>query len=256
MADSKKVLVTGMSGLIGGIVGRHLASLGHEIRALNRQPVEGFDTVQADITDYDAIRPAFDGIDTVIHLAAYLGNDDRSQIDVNITGTYNLFKAAGDADVKRVIFGSSGAVQRAAEKYEPIKSMIEARIDDVPELRPVVVHTDPPWPDNMYGVAKTAGEAMARLFSETHGSAIVVRIGRVRVEDRPANAREASVHFSHRDVEQMFEKCVAAPEDLKWDVFYGVSDNFTRFRDISHAKEVIGYVPQDGIRSWPLSNQD
>ncbi|MCZ6539661.1 MAG: NAD-dependent epimerase/dehydratase family protein, partial [Chloroflexi bacterium] len=130
MASPKKILVTGMSGLIGGIVGRHLASLGHDIRALNRGPVEGFDTVQADITDYNAIRPAFDGIDTVIHLAAYLGSDDKSQIDVNIAGTYNLFEAGGDAGVKRVIFGSSGAVQRAAEKYEPIKSMIEARVGD------------------------------------------------------------------------------------------------------------------------------
>ena len=102
----------------------------------------------------------------------------------------------------------------------------------------------------MYGVAKTAGEAMARLYSETHGSAIVVRIGRVRAEDKPANAREAAVHFGHRDNEQMFEKCVDAPDSVKWDVFYGVSDNFTRFRDISHAKEVIGYVPQDGIEGW------
>ena len=101
MADSIKVLVTGMSGLIGGIVGRHLASLGHEIRALNRQPVEGFETVQADITDYDAIRSAFSGIDTVIHLAAHLGHDDQSEINVNIVGTYNVFKAAGDAGVRR-----------------------------------------------------------------------------------------------------------------------------------------------------------
>ena len=250
MAGSRKVLVTGMSGLIGGIVGRHLASLGHEIRALNRQPVKGFETVRADMTDYAAIRPAFDGIDTVVHLAAYLGSDDMSQIDVNITGTFNVFRAAGEAGVNRVIFGSSGAIQIAAEKYEPIKSMIEARVDDIPDPRPLIVHTDPPWPNNMYGVAKTAGEAMARLYSETHGSAIVVRIGRVRPEDKPANAREAAVHFSHRDIKQMFEKCVDAPESVKWDVFYGVSDNFTRFRDISHAKEVIGYVPQDGIESW------
>lgn len=104
----------------------------------------------------------------------------------------------------------------------------------------------------MYGFDKTAGEAMARLFSETHGSAIVVRIGRVRAKNRPANAREVSVYFSHRDVEQMFEKCVDAPGDVKWDVFYGVSDNFTRFRDISYAEEVIGYVPVDGIKDWPL----
>ena len=255
MAGSKKILVTGMSGLIGGIVGRHLASLGHEIRALNRQSVEGFDTVRADITDYDAIRPAFVGIDTVIHLAAHLGHDDQAEINVNIIGTYNVFRASGDAGVKRVIFGSSGAIQRAAELYEPIKSMVEARLEDIPDPRPVVSHLDPPWPDTMYGVAKAAGEAMARLYSETHGSAIVARIGRVRQDDWPASVRDASVYFSHRDVEQFFEKCVSAPGSLKWDVFYGVSDNFTRFRDISHAKEVIGYVPQDGIRGWPLSNQ-
>ena len=76
---------------------------------------------------------------------------------------------------------------------------------------------------------------------------------RARQGQKPAaNEREASVYFSHRDVEQMFEKCVDAPGDVKWDVFYGVSDNFTRFRDISHAEEVIGYVPADGIKDWPL----
>jgi len=252
MPKSKNILITGMSGLIGGIVGRHLASRGHKVRALNRKPVEGFECVLADITDLEAIRPAFDGIDTVVHLAAYLGSDDQSQLDINIGGTYNVFKAAGEAGVQRVVFGSSGAVLMAAEKYEPLKSMIEARLDDIPSPRPVMMHTDPPWPERMYGVAKVAGEAMARLFSENHESAIVARIGRVRPEDRPANVREAAVHFSHRDVAQFFEKCVEAPESVKWDVFYGVSDNFTRFRDISHSEEVIGYAPQDGIKSWPL----
>ena len=37
--------------------------------------------------------------------------------------------------MKRFIFGSSGAVQRAAEKYVPIKSMVEARLDDIPDPR-------------------------------------------------------------------------------------------------------------------------
>ena len=90
----KKILITGMSGLIGGIVGRHLDSLGYEIRALNRSKVKGFDTVRADITDPDSIAPAFEGIDTVIHLAAYLGDDDLAQININITGTNNIFEAA------------------------------------------------------------------------------------------------------------------------------------------------------------------
>jgi nucleoside-diphosphate-sugar epimerase len=254
MSDPKKILVTGMSGLIGGMVGRHLASLGHDVTALNRQPVDGFKTTQASISDYDAIRPAFDGIHTVVHLAAYLGPDDQSQLDINIAGTYNVFKASGEAGVKRVVFGSSGATMMAAEQHEPIKSMIEARLDDIPSPRPVMMHTDPPWPNGLYGVAKVAGEAMGRLFAENHGSAIAARIGRVRPEDRPANVREAAVHFSHRDVLQFFEKCVDAPDSVKWDVFYGVSDNFTRFRDLTHSTEVIGYIPQDGIKGWPLED--
>ena len=84
----------------------------------------------------------------------------------------------------------------------------------------------------------------------------MARIGRVRQDDWPANVRDASVYFSHRDIRQFFEKCVAAPDELKWGVFYGVSDNFTRFRDISYAKEVIGYVPQDGVKGWPLGDQN
>jgi nucleoside-diphosphate-sugar epimerase len=251
---SKNILITGMSGLIGGIVGRHLDSLGHKITALNRQAVEGFSTTQASITDFDAIRRAFDGIDTVIHLAAYLGPDEQAHLNINIAGTHNVFKAAGEAGVKRVIFGSSGATMMAAEQHEPILSMVEARLDDIPTPRPMLMHDDPPWPNGLYGVAKVAGEAMGRLYAEYHGSSIAVRIGRVLAEDRPTNAREAAVHFGHNDIRQMFEKCVDAPESVNWDVFYGISDNFTRFRDLTHSKEVLGYEPTDGIKSWPLDN--
>ena len=118
----------------------------------------------------------------------------------------------------------------------------------------MMMHDVPPWPNGLYGVAKVAGEAMGRLFAEYHGSAIAVRIGRVRAEDRPANIREAAVHFGHNDIRQIFEKCVDAPESVNWDVFYGISDNFTRYRDLTHSKEVIGYVPTDGIKGWPLED--
>ena len=55
------ILVTGMSGLIGGLAGRELASRGYQVSALNRQDVPGYPTTRADITDLDAIRPAFEG---------------------------------------------------------------------------------------------------------------------------------------------------------------------------------------------------
>jgi len=70
------VLVTGMSGLIGGAVRKHLAGR-YELRALNRRAVEGVPCHQADVADLDAIQPAFDGVHAVVHLAASVGTRAR-----------------------------------------------------------------------------------------------------------------------------------------------------------------------------------
>lgn len=250
--SEKTVLVTGMSGIIGGVAGRDLAK-DHNVRALNRRPVEGFETVTADITDLDAIRPAFEGVDTVVHMAAYLGPDDQQQLEVNVRGTFNVFEAAREAGVRRIVFGSSGSTMHAYETEEPFLAMTEARLSDIPQPNPALTHLDPPRPDNVYGAAKLFGESLGRSFAEQHDiSVICIRLGRVREEDRPASAREAAVYLSHRDAAQVVRRCVEAPESVMFDIVFGVSDNFTRFRDLEHARDVIGYEPQDGIRRWPL----
>jgi nucleoside-diphosphate-sugar epimerase len=64
-----KVLVTGASGLIGGLVIRDLAHK-YTFSGLNRRPVAGIPCLQADIVDAAAIRPAFAGMDMVLHLSA------------------------------------------------------------------------------------------------------------------------------------------------------------------------------------------
>ncbi|MDA0233151.1 MAG: NAD(P)-dependent oxidoreductase [Chloroflexi bacterium] len=253
MAETQKaVLVTGMSGIIGGVAGRDLAK-SYRVSALNRRPVEGFETVTADITDLNAIRPAFEGVDTVVHMAAYLGGDDQQQLEVNVRGTHNVFQAARESGVRRIVFGSSGSTMHAYETEEPFLAMTEARLANIPHPRPLLTHLDPPRPDSLYGAVKLFGEALGRSFAEQHGiSVICVRLGRVRAEDRPANAREAAVYLSHRDAAQVVRRCVEAPDSVKFDIVFGVSDNFTRFRDLEHAREVIGYVPEDGIKEWPL----
>ena len=241
-----------MSGLIGGIAGRDLAH-DYSVRALNRRAVNNVETLQADLLDYDAIRPAFDGVDTVVHLAAYLGPDDQQQLAVNVNGTANVFAAAHDAGVRRVVFGSSGATQHGYEHDEPIKAMVEARTGDIPSLPPRISHRDPIRPSGMYGAVKVFGEALGRAYHETHDmSVICIRLGRVRDDNRPENAREAAVYLSHRDAAQLIRRCVEAPDSLGYEIVYGVSDNFTRFRDLEHTRDVIGFAPMDGIAAWPL----
>ena len=252
MTERKHILVTGMSGLIGGVAGRKLAEK-HEVRALNRRAVDGVETFQADITDLEAIRPAFEGVDTVVHMAAFLGDSNSTQqISVNVWGTYNVFEAAREAGVRRVVFASSGATMHSYEKDEPFRAMVEARYADIPEPRPLITHLSPIRPTNLYGCAKAWGEALGRTFSEEHGmSVLCIRIGRVTAEDQPRDARHAAVYLSLRDTAQIVERCVQAPDDLRFDIFFGVSDNRARFRDISHPREAVGYIPQDGIHDWP-----
>ena len=128
---TKKVLVTGMSGLIGGLLKDHLIQAGsYELSALNRSHVEGVTNFQADISDLEAIQPAFEGQDVVVHLAAYLGSQDwEGQHAGNVLGTYNVFEAARRAGVKRVIFASSGNAIRGFERVSPYLEISEGKFE-------------------------------------------------------------------------------------------------------------------------------
>ena len=101
----RAVLVTGMSGLIGRALRKQLE--GHaDLRALNRGAVEGVPCHRADIGDLEAIAPAFEGVDTVVHLAADATSPNppwESILHNNVTGTYNVYEAARRAKVKRVV---------------------------------------------------------------------------------------------------------------------------------------------------------
>ena len=248
----KKVLITGMSGLIGGILRRHLEGLGgYELSALNRRPVEGVECTQADIEDLEAIKPAFEGVDVVVHLAAYLGGGDwAGQLSGNVIGVYNVYEAARLAGVKRVVFGSSGATTRGIETIAPYDAIAAGRYEDVPEGFTKITH-DLVWPQEIYGAAKVWGEALGRHFSDVHGlSVLCVRIGRVNEANRPESEGEFSRYLSHRDIAQVLQRCIDAPDDLLYDIFFALSNNKWGYRDLDHPREVLGYMPQDSAEAF------
>jgi nucleoside-diphosphate-sugar epimerase len=248
----KKVLVTGMSGLIGSVVHRHLGDK-YELSALNRRDVSGVKCRRADIANYEAILPAFQGVDTVVHLAALARGDATWEelLQHNVVGTYNVFEASRESGVKRVVYASSGSTISGWEQVMPYQALGAGRYDEVPPTRQKLTHESPTWPSGIYGCSKVWGEALARHFTDTSNLSIIcLRIGGVSRENRPQGARGFSIWCSQRDIAQMIERCIDAPDSLRFDIFYALSDNRWGYRDVEHAREVVGFVPQDRAEDY------
>ena len=92
--NKKKVLVTGASGRVGQVALSSLADR-YDLSALNRGHLAGVPCTQADIAELDAITPAFEGIDAVLHLAAStMAGNWESLLATNIVGVRNVYEAA------------------------------------------------------------------------------------------------------------------------------------------------------------------
>ena len=242
-----RILITGMSGLIGGIMRRALEGR-YELVALNRRDVPGVCCHRADIVDLEAIRPAFEGVDVVLHLSALAQADAGLEgiVHHNVVGTYNVFEASREAGVKRVVFASSGATVSNYELDSPYSKLVAGPDQSLPDPWPMVTHLSPPRPQGLYGCSKIWGEAVGRMYSDEHKlSVICVRIGAVLENDRPNQPRQYSVWCSHRDIAQMLEECITAPDEPRFDIFYAISNNCRAYRDWTHARDVLGYGPQD-----------
>lgn len=246
MAGKKRVLVAGLSGVIGGAVLKHLTDK-YNLTALNRRPVTEVSCHQADIADLEAIRPAFQGQEVVVHLAAALGDASWENIlRTNLIGCYNVFEASRMAGVRRIVFASSGAVVWGYENDFPYSAIVQGEYERVPATWRKLTARSPVRPHGLYGASKVWGEALGRYYAESFGiSVICLRFGRVKAEDRPATPREFAVWCSLRDAAQMIERCIEAPPTVRFDVFYVLSSNRWRYRDIERARKVLGYQPQD-----------
>ena len=111
-------LVTGGAGVVGKALCREL--LGHSlcvrVLTLPGDPLAGglppgVEVFYGDVTDYDSIRAAFDGVDVVYHLAAILLSTRPGEFErINAGGARNVVRAAREAGVSRLLYVSSISV--------------------------------------------------------------------------------------------------------------------------------------------------
>ena len=249
----QRVLVTGGAGRIGTMVRTALQD-DYDVRALDLRAIDGVESFVADMTDYEAIRPAFEGVDIVVDLA----NNPSGSLSWdlayanNIPATFNALRAAHEAGVKRVVFTSSNRAAQGYELDEPYASICRGTYDGLqPGKFPLVTTSMPVRPSGPYGIAKCLGEAAARYFSDNFGmSCICLRPGTVHGGDKPTDIRQYATLFTPNDLKGLYRAAVAAPDGLRYGTYFGVSRNTWRFWDISDAKRDLGYEPQDDAEVW------
>ena len=111
-------LVTGGAGVVGKALCRELLGRGVCVRVLTLPGdtqagflPEGVEVFYGDVSDEEAIRPAFDGVQLVFHLAAILLSTTPGRFkQINTVGTQNVVRAAKVAGVSRLVYVSSISV--------------------------------------------------------------------------------------------------------------------------------------------------
>lgn len=270
MAQAKRVLITGAYGLIGNTVYRTLIKFpdAYDVYGLARRqhpsdrlPASDLCAIPDDrlfvagLSDVSALQKAVQGMDVVVHMAANPNAEAEweSVLNDNIIGTYNVFEASRQAGVKRIVSASSMQVIHGYSLDEPYASLSRGDFTRFPpDGFARLTTTQPTRPMNLYGASKVWGEALAYLYAYAHGlSCICLRIAWVLAEEPPPDA-DARVHWcSRRDVAQLVQRSIDAPDSLRFDVFFGLSDSDYNIGDIQHARDVLGYQPQDGVRGNP-----
>lgn len=244
------VAVTGAGGRVGEHVLPALAEE-HEVTPVNRSEVTDWETIIADVTDYDALVDAFEGFDVVVHLAAQSASEsDWSDVsEPNIDGTWNVYRAAVENDVDRVVFASSNHVTHMYNMEDPA----EPRSQKPPEESQAITTQDDPRPSGPYGITKVAGEAIGNYYADRFDVEVVnVRIGWVlsrddlrAKQDTDLAAYARAMWLSPRDCQDGIRKAVneSLPENpLTVNL---VSENQERNMSVTKTMRALNYRPQD-----------
>ncbi len=140
-------VITGGKGYVGYALVKELAKRGEKMRLLLRSDSPVFDGIECekimgDVCNYDILEKAFEGAETVYHVAGVVdisGTKDKQVWNVNVEGTKNVVAACKNAGVKNLIY---------------VSSVDAVHVDDNMDVIREVSHFDPDILEGAYAKSK------------------------------------------------------------------------------------------------------
>ncbi|MGD2178900.1 MAG: NAD-dependent epimerase/dehydratase family protein [Anaerolineae bacterium] len=162
-----RLLVTGGVGFLGAALSNRLCRDGHQVRVIDDLSAGDPDRLEddvlftrGDVADRPKLWTLLQDVDCVYHLAARVVVSEsilypRAYNEVNVGGTVSVMEAMRDADVRRVVLTSSGAVY-GEQGEQPVRE------------------DQPPNPQSPYAVSKLAAEYYVRTIGALWGIETVI----------------------------------------------------------------------------------
>ena len=232
--EYERILITGAAGRLGSVLRKGLVPLARKLRLAHHSPMTALhdheELVTFDLGDMEATIAACEGCDAIVHFgAAALESPWQTILDSNIRGTYHIFEGARKHGARRVIFASS------------VHAVGYYRLDEQVGL------DDPIRPDTLYGVSKTFGESISRLYWDKFGlESVCLRL--FSSFSKPKNRRMLWSYLSFDDCARLTTAALTAPR-VGHTISYGVSDNKVKVIDNSAANH-LGFTARDSAEPW------
>ena len=222
----QKIAITGSNGTIGTVLKE----------GLKDYQITSIDLPENDVREYGKLLKVIPHHSAIVHLAWDTETDNFKSEKINpenATMFYNVYKAAIEAGVPRVIMASSVH----ADRFDNWQSSEEMPPDKIPV------------PDSPYGALKVGMEAMGRYYATKGLQVVCIRFGGVNSQNQPATEppHERAVWFSHNDCTSLVKTILEANEiPDNFVVMYGMSDNPGRIHDTSNP---FGWKPKDSAKA-------
>jgi uronate dehydrogenase len=230
----KKLVLTGAAGRLGSYLREPMSKMADEFISTDivddiGKLYDGETYIKGDLASLDDMMAVLEGADMVVHMGAYADEGPFDKLlGPNFIGAYNVWEAAYQQGLKRVVYGSSIHAVGMYPKNEFIDTEVRHR------------------PDTFYGLAKCFAEDLGSMYWDKRGLESVHM--RILSCAKVTGARALGSWLSYDDLIQLVQRSIETPV-TGFSIVYGVSDNDRVPVDNSKAS-FLGYRPKDNAEQF------